>query len=237
MLRCLASQRVHGMGYVLYKHAHPTLYVNLSNDMNATGLLELRGPSFTMPENSHFARLDEHTNADNEPSAQDYADMINMYYEEDVKVIGMGEQDSGVVFAGCGEPLMRLEKMIAIVEMVKSRRHGVPFRIMTNGLLGNDDVADAITKDRLFDRVTVSLASADPLQYLDIMKPLSIGQRQENTFTPSLSTVCTFIETLAKAGIEVECSVVDRGDVNIQRVRELAFALGAVDLRVRSFHK
>merc|ERR1712113_1172555 len=90
MLRCLASQRVHGMGYVLYKHkqAHPTLYVNLSNDMNATGLLELRGPSFAMPENSHFARLDLTNADDNEPSAQDYADMINVYYEEDVgKVI------------------------------------------------------------------------------------------------------------------------------------------------------
>merc|ERR1712061_166467 len=102
--------------------------------------------------------------------------------------------------------------MIAIAEIVKTRRHGVPFRIMTKGLLGDENVADSITKDNLFDKVTVSLASADPLQYLEIMKPLSIGQGQNNTITPSLSTVCTFIETLSKAGIEVECSVVDRGD-------------------------
>lgn len=236
-LKSLATQRFPGMGYVLWRGPTPTLYCNLCNEKNASAMVDLRGPGFRMPEGSKFSKLvhPQHNemNKEDEPTSQDYADMINKYYEEDITINGMGEGDSGVVFAGYGEPLLRLEKLMQIARIVKCSRHGVPLRIMTNGLF-DKDVAEAISRDSLFNKVTVHLASADPIQYHDIMKPVVANSGRGVT---SLSLVCTFIETLTQAGMEVECSVVDCGDVDIRRVRQLALALGAVGTKVRAFHK
>jgi MoaA/NifB/PqqE/SkfB family radical SAM enzyme len=45
---------------------------------------------------------------------------------------------SGVVFAGNGDPLLRLDELIETVSIVKRAMNAIPFRINTNGLVGQD---------------------------------------------------------------------------------------------------
>lgn len=58
----------------------------------------------------------------------------------------------------------------------------------------------------------------NPKQYAEIMQP------QVNL---SFGDICNFIVCAAEAGLQVDCTAVERPDVNIQRVRSLATSLGA----------
>ena len=214
-----------------------TLYLSLTNECNAEPLVQLRGPGFEMPSESGFAKLPK----GGEPDATVLASVIESHYQtlDHTDIGGMGESDTGVVFAGYGEPLLRLPVLAETISLVKERRHGVPFRVVTNGLFDATD-AEALSKAGVH-AVTVSLLASDPVTYAKIAKPMFIGSGGADLGTSlsgpkAFSTVCGFISTLAESGTSVECTAIEAPGVSVPGVKKLALALGAVSFRSRSFH-
>lgn len=196
-----------------------SLYIALTNKCNAgTTLMSSRGPGFRMPESSGFAPLAA------EPTAKECASIINEHYNSHVNILGMGENDAGVAFAGLGEPLLRLPVLLETVTAVKESRHGIPFRVVTNGLFPTDVAAQL--KDGGIDQVSVALMCNTPHQYEKIMRPpLGLGHQD----------VCNFVVALSEAGVDVECTMVKIPGVNVGETKKLAEALGALRFRAREF--
>jgi TatD family-associated radical SAM protein len=209
-----------GVAYVLGR----TLYLSMTNRSNAATIVETRGPSFKMPADSFFRPYRDPPHIlSKEPEAEELAEVVDMFYDK-LEIVGMGENDPGVVFAGMGEPLLRMEQIRETIEQVHEVRHGVPFRVSTNGLFPAS-VAVALA-DAGISKATVALATADPGQYTELMRPEG-GDH---------STVCGFIASLAEAGVEVEATAVERPGVDVAAARKLAEALGASGFRTRTYH-
>jgi len=134
------------------------------------------------------------------------------------------------------------------IASVRTRRHGVPFRVMTSGLF-SPDVAAALAEAGV-NTATVDLVAQDPSAYAAVMRrhrhsppnPLSNGGIG-GVYTSSANmiredghgVVCAFIATLAERGVEVECTVVNEPGVETAAARALAFDLGAVRFRAREY--
>ena len=204
-----------GVAYTLGR----TLYLSVTNRSNALSILKTRGPGFVMPPSSGFALL-----SDPEPDASELAAIVDATYER-AEIVGMGENDPGVVFAGAGEPLLRLDVVVDTIAMVRESRHGVPFRVHSNGL-HEPRVAKALARADV-DRVTVALATADPNQYETLMRP--------EPGAGGHAAVCGFIAALADAGVEVEAVAVAAPGVAVADARKLAEALGAAAFRTRTW--
>ena len=142
----------------------------------------------------------------------------------------MGEDDNGVTFAGLGEPLLRLGDICESVRSIREVRHGVPFRIKTNGLVPGGNISSAVEQlvGSGIKSASVYLPCVSPDEYNEIMKP-SDGL--------GFGNVCDFICQLAEAGAHVECTTVDRPGVDVASIRALSQALGALDTRVVNFHE
>ena len=222
-----------GLAYTAHGGA---LYLALTNVSNSTTLVANRGPSFVPPPG--FESLED--GAEGEPSGSELAAIVQRFYEEgNADVSDMGDNDSGVTFAGLGEPLLRLEVLLETVQLVKETNHGVPFRVISNGLVEHPTEVAAALKEGGVGSVSVALMAHTPPLYGALMNP------QDGR---SFGDVCCFIEACAAAGLGVECTAVDMtnavGDdtkvlgkkFNASAVRQLAMSLGAHEFRLRTFH-
>ena len=205
-----------GVAYTLGR----TLYLSVTNRSNALSILKTRGPGFVMPPSSGFALL-----SDPEPDASELAAIVDATYER-AEIVGMGENDPGVVFAGAGEPLLRLDVVVDTIAMVRESRHGVPFRVHSNGL-HEPNVAKTLANAKV-DRVTVALATADPKQFEALTRPAAGSGAH-------LGTLCGFISALAEEGVDVEAVTVAAPDVDVAAARRLAESLGASSFRTREY--
>ena len=208
-----------GLAYSLGR----TLYLSVTNRANAASILDTRGPGFRMPDSSGFLLLPDDAP---EPTSDELAAVVDACYA-DMDIVGMGENDPGVVFAGAGEPLLRPDVLVDTVRKVRAdfSRHGVPFRVHTNGLHPPSVVA--ALADAAVDRVTVALATADPRQYEALMRP--------HPNAGGHADVCGFVAECVEAGVPVECVVVEAPGVDVAAARKLAIALGAVEFRTREY--
>ena len=139
-------------------------------------------------------------------AAEQLTAIVNANYdsEEFRDIIGTGENDPGVCFAGYGEPLLRLDTLRETVRLVRETRHGIPWRINTNGL-HSVDVAKQVAEFAV-DRdgrhpfvVSVMLAAHTPPAYAKQMQP--VGDKGFND-------VCNFVMALSEAGVTVEATAV-----------------------------
>lgn len=139
-----------------------------------------------------------------------------------------------VVFQGNGDPLAAVDTVLETVRLVAAERE-VRFRLNTLGLCGRETadalfLSDAFRRDARgrVDTLSVFLAAPDAETYANLLRPKS-GDGFED--------VCEFVRRAAATpGIDtIECTAVDRPDVDIAAVEALAMRLGATQFRTRSF--
>jgi pyruvate-formate lyase-activating enzyme len=95
------------------------LYLALTDRTNSRTVVASRGPGFVMSRESNFSPLGGQGAA--EPSATELAAVVDRAYDG-LDIVGMGENDPGVTFAGLGEPLLRMETIVETIATVRERR-------------------------------------------------------------------------------------------------------------------
>ncbi|MHB1389698.1 MAG: TatD family nuclease-associated radical SAM protein [Thermoleophilia bacterium] len=129
-----------------------------------------------------------------------------------------------VVFVGLGEPTMRLEVVLKVIEWCRLRR--LRTRLVTNGhgqlLNPGHHVAHELAAEGL-NAVSVSLVGHNSEVYNQISRPI---------FSKAFREVIRFAEDCIREGIETELTIVDLPEVDIDSCRSIARKMGA-SLRVR----
>ena len=135
---------------------------------------------------------------------------------------------SEVVFCGFGEPTARLDLLLQIAQWIKKHAPTVPIRLDTNGhgyaLNPGRDVAMDL-KAAGVSKASVSLNGNNEETYKENCRP---------TINNGFEVVLVFVYKAKAAGLEVEVSAVRMPEVDVQKVEEIADALG-VKFRVRDY--
>lgn len=131
-----------------------------------------------------------------------------------------------VVFCGYGEPLMRLDEVVALASEIK-RRTTLPVRVNTNGhanIIYGKDITPRLAG---IDTLSISLNAKDGKQYDEICKP---------AFEGAFEAVKQFASLSKNHVGEVVLSVVDTviSPEDIEKCREIAEGIG-IPLRVRHY--
>jgi TatD family-associated radical SAM protein len=172
---------------------------------------------------------DEVTREEDEPTSDTLLHAVDQAFENGQ--IAVSDMDSApITFAGYGEPLLRPDLLCNTAQLIKERRHGVPLRVKTLGLVSMDKATDVASelKDSGIDLISIGLHANNPPQYKSIVHPLG---------KEGFSEVCSFIIACVEAGLEVECQAVETPGVNVSDVRKLALSLGAHHFTTQSFHQ
>jgi len=130
-----------------------------------------------------------------------------------------------VVFVGLGEPTMRLDVVLAVVEWCRQRR--IRTRLVTNGhgrLINPDHDVPAELAAAGLDSVSISLVAHNTEVYNQICRPM---------FSKAFREVIGFAEACIREGIRTELTVVDLPEVDIESCRSIAEKMGA-GFRVRT---
>lgn len=201
------------------------LYITLTNECNAFTSLYLRGANFKMPEASGFQPLEEGV----EPTAEDILKAVDEAFDAG-KISVSSMESEPITFAGAGEPLLRLGVLTSAAELIKDKRHGVPIRVKTNGLILSKDAAMVATdlKSAGVDQISINLASDNPKTFQEI-----VGSKTNANF----GDVCSFVIACSEAGLDTTCTAVERpGVVDLSKVRGLALSLGATGFNHSTYH-
>uniref|UniRef100_A0A7S4CR33 Radical SAM core domain-containing protein n=1 Tax=Eutreptiella gymnastica TaxID=73025 RepID=A0A7S4CR33_9EUGL len=194
-----------------------SLYVALTNHSNTLTLLDSRGSGFKM--NSSFEPLP----AGFEPTASQVLEAVEAACNEREPPF------ESIVFAGKGEPTLRLPVMLEVARALKAKG-AMTLRLNTNGLCNLHHQRDIVPElQGSIDAVSVALNTADPRQYHELMTPECSGRE-------ALDAVAQFVQRCVAAGLKVECTAVERPGVDLDAVRALAESLKA-SFRSRTFTK
>lgn len=131
------------------------------------------------------------------------------------------------VFCGYGEPLCALDTVLKVAEELK--KQGKKTRMNTNGqadLIVGEGVANRL-KGKI-DKVSVSLNAPTAAEYQKICR-CRFGEE-------GFDSLLRFASDCKKCGVDVCFSIVDTGDVDIQKAKILADEMG-IPLRVRDLIK
>lgn len=188
-------------------------------------MLAANGPGFTFPDGANFQPLPESF----EPSGKEAAECALLACRQLDSSEGVKVGGREVVFAGLGEPLVRLPALLDALRALRGCDAVSATRLNTNGLVPADD-ADRIARE-LHDAgvasVCVQLQTASATQHVELVEP-------KNGL--SLADACRFVTALVRVGIPVECTAVGHPDVDQEAVRELAVgSLGATSFKTRPY--
>lgn len=224
-----------GIAYVL-----DTLYLApTARSPAARTMRDSRGPGFAMRTGSGFLDANAYPSAQ-EPTANELASIVDAFYEAGLggDLGSMGEKDRGVVFQGPGDPLEAVDVVLDTVATLSERRNGVAFRLNTMGLC-DQSVLDKLLsssamctndedrrRETIISTVSVFLPANDPRTYDELIQPQC---------DRGFADVCGFIAQLAEAGVNVECTAVDRPDVRVAEIEKLVLGLGARSFRTRPY--
>jgi cyclic pyranopterin phosphate synthase len=189
-----------------------SLYVNLTSRCSAACSFCLREGGWEVY--GYDLRLD----VSQEPEADDVIEALERAFLDGAP----GE----VVFTGLGEPTLRLDVMLPVVDWVRTRR--LRSRLDTNGhaaLLypGRDAVAELAAAG--LSAASVSLNAHEEVAYDLLCSPI---------FTHSFRAVVRFIREAVDAGIDVTATVLDLPEVDLEASAAIAADLGAA-FRVRHY--
>lgn len=132
-----------------------------------------------------------------------------------------------LVFCGFGEPTMRLEALLATARLVRNGRaeplpRDLRIRLNTNGLANAVWGRNVVPEMKgLIDSVHVSLNTADPAQWAELMRPMDPWK------AGGFEKVKEFIREAALLLPEAYATAVEAGGVDLERFKALAQQLGA----------
>jgi TatD family-associated radical SAM protein len=127
-----------------------------------------------------------------------------------------------VVFCGFGESTYRLPEMAEIGRYLKEQHPKVKLRLNTVGLgdlIWKRDIAPELAQ--FLDEVAVSLNTADPAQWIEMMRPAPAYR--ETGFAASR----TFAESCVAAGIRTRVTAVELPEVDLKPLELFARKIGA----------
>jgi len=131
------------------------------------------------------------------------------------------------VFCGYGEPTMRLEAMLTCARLIKNGRaeplpRTMKVRLNTNGLANSVWGRNVVPEMKgLIDSVHVSLNTADPAQWLALMRPM------DPWAATGFEKVKEFIREASLLLPEVFATAVEDKDIDTEKFKALAAQLGA----------
>jgi len=131
---------------------------------------------------------------------------------EVVAEIGDPRQYKEIVFCGYGEPTIRLEVMLEIARRVKEK--GGRTRLDTNGhgsLINGRNIVPELA--RVIDSVSISLNSADPLQYAELMRV------DASRYFPAM---VEFARECTRHFTQVFMTIVDVDGIDVETARRFA---------------
>ncbi len=131
-----------------------------------------------------------------------------------------------VVFCGYGEPLSRLDEVLAICDHIKSKWN-IPIRINTNGLA--DLIHNKPTLDLLagrIDGISISLNAPDSGRYMELCHPVF----KEKAYPAILAFAAAAKDKIPNVAMSVVDSI---SKDEIEACRKIAKEIG-VDFRVRA---
>lgn len=214
-----------------------SLYIPLTSRSNSLTLPQTRGPGFRLPP-AVVASLCRVRDAeagtvrwdpwcrwlDTQDANQrlpDPLEMVSSLTEHNrrptatellLEIAESNTQYEHVVLAGEGEPTLRMSLLQEITKALAPKFSSI--RVVTNGLTPCDPQQLA---DGGVTSVSVALASSDPYQYEEWMRPIESGGYER---------AVTFIRSAVAAGLEVEVAAVDRDTVHRGRLESLVLELG-----------
>ncbi len=202
-----------------------SLYVSMTNRANALTLIASRGPGFVMPPSSGFSLLPDGF----EPSPDEVVEAVRAACD------ALDEPPSALVFAGAGEPLLKLRGLLEVADQLKNEHEHM--RINTNGLVASAEAADTAARLKAagVSAACVALATADADQYLALMEPEKLRFSPVHSLQLGHAEVVGFVSACLDAGMDVECTAVAAPGVDIDAAAGLATKLGAT-FRARSWH-
>ena len=107
------------------------MYISVTNEISSTSLWSLRGNNFKI---AGFVLLENGF----VPTSNDILHAVDAAFDENLVGVTSMESDE-ITFAGFGEPLLRKDVICEAAELIKDKRHGVPLRIRSNGLVSSRD--------------------------------------------------------------------------------------------------
>ncbi len=123
-----------------------------------------------------------------------------------------------IVLAGEGEPTLRLDDMLQLVNDLKASTGGIipEIRVTTNGLVDSPEYVVLQLKNCGISSLSVALMTADAKQYEELMAPAVDGGH---------GRVCSFIGHAINCGLEVETTGVDRPEIDKANAERLSRSL------------
>jgi len=224
------------------------VYVGLTNELNAgLSMLAANGPGFGFPPGTGFAPLPDGfapTGAEAAAAALEACRQLNAQQQRE-------PEPRAVVFAGLGEPLLRLPALCEALALLRDAREAEPallaagaLRLNTNGMLpaellrggegeGGCERAAAALAENGLSRCCVQLQSADAAQHRLLMglggaaSGAGAEAEEQAAARPGLEDAKALVRALLACGVQVDCSVVARPAVDVARAAALAAELGA----------
>lgn len=196
-----------GMDSIVYRYKDG-LYVNFTNQCPTACAFCIKF-SWKMRYRSYDLRLSR-----GEPAVFDVLAAAEKAYAE--------QPFSELVFCGYGESTYRLADMIEACRRIREKLPAVRRRLNTVGL-GNLVCGRPIASELRgsLEAVCVSLNTADPAQWVEIMRP------KPEFLERGFSSVKDFIRECAAQVTETAATAVERPDVDLKACGRLAESLGA----------
>lgn len=149
--------------------------------------------------------------------------------EEIIQTIGDPTKYEQIVFCGYGEPLIRLDEVIAVCQQLKSQFPGTRIRIDTNGeanLFWQKNILPELLG--LVDLISISLNAESAEKYQKLCHSF-YGEK-------GYPGVIDFIKSAVKVVPQVEVTTVDLPGIDQEKCRTIATSLGAT-FRIRPYYE
>ncbi len=193
---------------IVYEKGH-SLYLNLTNRCPVSCRFCVKVP-WDYQFEGHDLRI-----KGPEPTAEELLDALN----ERLKTPGPWRE---AVFCGFGECVYRLGEMNAVGLYLTVHHPGLNLRLNTVGLgnlIWDRDIAPELAL--YLDEVAVSLNTADPKQWLDLLRPAP--RYRKKGFAASR----LFAELCVAAGIRTRITAVELPEVDLRPLKHYAQTIGA----------